>query len=231
MVYCLLQKKPALVSRFGVHIVWIDGSDRVGYYADVGESDWLPVPGLKHSEGLSEGWKQWGTVCQVVRSFWLLVCPKLRVRPEQGPRVRLPAPELVHEVVEPAELAVLPAAPFVVGPRQRGVEHETYAICSDCNRHVGIHTGRKSFNFHALKWNELSPGFVQAPTLPPSLAAEAPGGCRLKELPLLGGRKDVLSTIILWTQEVSAVAMLCSSGCLESTSFIRALTRVWKTKT
>eukprot|EP00971_Amphidinium_carterae_P161667 3204917-Amphidinium_carterae.1 len=30
----------------------------------------------------SEEWKQWSTVCQAVRNFWLLVGPKLRVRPE-----------------------------------------------------------------------------------------------------------------------------------------------------
>eukprot|EP00971_Amphidinium_carterae_P272839 5414943-Amphidinium_carterae.1 len=36
--------------------------------------------------------------------------------------VRLPASEFVPEVEEPAELAVLPAAPFVVRPHQRVVE-------------------------------------------------------------------------------------------------------------
>eukprot|EP00971_Amphidinium_carterae_P130551 2586388-Amphidinium_carterae.1 len=41
----------------------------------------------------SSEWKQWSTVCQVVRNFGLFVGPKLRSRPEQRPRVRLPAPE------------------------------------------------------------------------------------------------------------------------------------------
>eukprot|EP00971_Amphidinium_carterae_P110129 2181339-Amphidinium_carterae.1 len=55
-----------------------------------------------------------------------------------------PAPE--PEIVETAASAVLPA-----GPHQRVVEHETYAICLDCERHVEAHTGRKCFNCHALK--------------------------------------------------------------------------------
>eukprot|EP00971_Amphidinium_carterae_P012396 243964-Amphidinium_carterae.1 len=62
----------------------------------------------------SEEWKQWGIICQAV-NHWLLVGPKPRIRPEQWPRVRLPAPE-----------PELPAAPFVVGPHQRVVEHVTY---------------------------------------------------------------------------------------------------------
>eukprot|EP00971_Amphidinium_carterae_P038185 750492-Amphidinium_carterae.1 len=79
----------------------------------------------------SEEWRQWGTVCRAVRNFWLLVGPELRVRPEQWPRVGLPAPEPVPGIVETAKTAALPAAPFVV-------EHETYAICLDCQRHVCI---------------------------------------------------------------------------------------------
>eukprot|EP00971_Amphidinium_carterae_P091044 1802117-Amphidinium_carterae.1 len=48
----------------------------------------------------------------------------------------------------------------MVGPRQRLVEHATYAICLDCNKHVGIHTGRKNinlFNHHALKGRPCQP--------------------------------------------------------------------------
>eukprot|EP00971_Amphidinium_carterae_P244406 4853138-Amphidinium_carterae.1 len=30
----------------------------------------------------SEEWKHWGTVCLALRHFWLLVGPKLRIRPE-----------------------------------------------------------------------------------------------------------------------------------------------------
>eukprot|EP00971_Amphidinium_carterae_P085235 1686245-Amphidinium_carterae.1 len=57
----------------------------------------------------------------------------------------------------PVEVAVLPAAPFVVGPHQRVFEHATNAICLDCNRHVGIHTGRKNINYHALKGTPCQP--------------------------------------------------------------------------
>eukprot|EP00971_Amphidinium_carterae_P262881 5215155-Amphidinium_carterae.1 len=31
------------------------------------------------------------------------------------------------------------------------MEHETYAICPDCQRHVGVRTGRGRLNYHALK--------------------------------------------------------------------------------
>eukprot|EP00971_Amphidinium_carterae_P234187 4646855-Amphidinium_carterae.1 len=36
----------------------------------------------------------------------------------------------------PVLVTNLPAAPFVVGPHLRVVEHATYAQCLDCNRHV-----------------------------------------------------------------------------------------------
>eukprot|EP00971_Amphidinium_carterae_P059772 1182521-Amphidinium_carterae.1 len=75
----------------------------------------------------------------------------MRNRPEQWPRVRTPAPALKPLIVETAESAVLPAVPFVIGPHQCVGEHETYAICLDCERHVGVHTGRECFNDHALK--------------------------------------------------------------------------------
>eukprot|EP00971_Amphidinium_carterae_P185405 3681270-Amphidinium_carterae.1 len=56
----ILNHELALVSILGVHTVWTDGSGRhssnphfrrcgFGYYTDIGESVWLPVPGLKQS--------------------------------------------------------------------------------------------------------------------------------------------------------------------------------------
>eukprot|EP00971_Amphidinium_carterae_P107941 2136934-Amphidinium_carterae.1 len=74
---------------------------------------------------------------KAVRNFWLLVGPKLRVRPEQ-------------RLVESAKNAEFPAAPFVIGPHMRVVEHETYAICLHCERHAGVHIGRSCFSYHAL---------------------------------------------------------------------------------
>eukprot|EP00971_Amphidinium_carterae_P307216 6105594-Amphidinium_carterae.1 len=64
-------------------------------------------------------WKPWGPVSQAVRNLWLLVGPKLRIRLEQWPRVRHPAPEAEPDLVVPVELTTLLAAPFVVGLRQR----------------------------------------------------------------------------------------------------------------
>eukprot|EP00971_Amphidinium_carterae_P121639 2408899-Amphidinium_carterae.1 len=52
-------------------------------------------------------------------------------------------PEPEPEIVESAK-KLFPAAPFVIGPHQRVVEHETYAFCLDCERYVGVHTGRRS---------------------------------------------------------------------------------------
>eukprot|EP00971_Amphidinium_carterae_P265560 5268159-Amphidinium_carterae.2 len=87
----------------------------------------------------------------------LQVGPKLRVRPEQWPRVRLPAPEPEPAAVETERPAVFPAEPFVCGPHQRVVAHETYAICVDCQQHVGVHTGRGRLNYHALKGRPCEP--------------------------------------------------------------------------
>eukprot|EP00971_Amphidinium_carterae_P069231 1369917-Amphidinium_carterae.1 len=75
---------------------------------------------------------------------------ELHFRPEQWSRVRLPAPEPEPEKLKQLR-ELLPVAPFAIGPHQRLVEHETYAICFDCENHVGVHTGRKCFNHHALK--------------------------------------------------------------------------------
>eukprot|EP00971_Amphidinium_carterae_P072112 1426266-Amphidinium_carterae.1 len=109
------------------------------------------------------------TVCQEVRHFWL----KLRIRLENWPRVRLP---VLVEVV-PVMETNLPAAPFEVGPHRRVVEHATYAMCLDCNRHMGVPTGRKNINYHLLKLEgsslpdpptkkgaKLEPGFSAAPS-------------------------------------------------------------------
>eukprot|EP00971_Amphidinium_carterae_P117374 2325097-Amphidinium_carterae.1 len=50
--------------------------------------------------------------CQAVRNFWLLVGPKLCVRPEQCPRVGLPAPEPEPDIVEIGSTAAFPASPL-----------------------------------------------------------------------------------------------------------------------
>eukprot|EP00971_Amphidinium_carterae_P279768 5553614-Amphidinium_carterae.1 len=66
-----------------------------------------------------------------VRHFWRLVLPKLRIRPENWTRVKLPVPEPVPLEVVPVVETNLPAAPFEVVPQRRVVEHATYAICLD----------------------------------------------------------------------------------------------------
>eukprot|EP00971_Amphidinium_carterae_P338115 6475304-Amphidinium_carterae.3 len=98
----------------------------------------------------SEEWKHWCKVYQAVHNL-LLVGPKLCARPEQWPSVRLPDRSLEPELVESARTAALPSAPFAISPHQHVVEHETHAICLDCQRHLRVHTGRKYFNHRALK--------------------------------------------------------------------------------
>eukprot|EP00971_Amphidinium_carterae_P096163 1902776-Amphidinium_carterae.1 len=86
----------------------------------------------------------------------------LRTRPEQWPRVRLPALEPVPDLVFPVEVTNLLVALFVVGPHQRVVEH---AICLLCDlsamrsvwivADVSIHTGKKYILPYA-QWKTLS---------------------------------------------------------------------------
>eukprot|EP00971_Amphidinium_carterae_P073946 1462201-Amphidinium_carterae.1 len=126
----------------GVHVT---RSDLQGYgmadaAANKGTSEHVPIEP-------SEECKKWCTVCQAVHNFGILVGPKLRVRPEQWPRVRLPAPKPEPEVLGTERPAVFPAEPFVCGPHQHVVAHETHAICLDCQRHVGVHTGRGRLNY------------------------------------------------------------------------------------
>eukprot|EP00971_Amphidinium_carterae_P105857 2096458-Amphidinium_carterae.1 len=89
-------------------------------------------------------------------------------------RVRLPALEPEPPVVVAVELVALPAAPFVVGPHQRVVEHETYAICLDCSRqrHPHCHAlkGRPCQPLTRKKRVRLDPGFGSA------VHIAAPGG-------------------------------------------------------
>eukprot|EP00971_Amphidinium_carterae_P028195 555248-Amphidinium_carterae.1 len=104
----------------------VDGSDLHGnHQADVaanrGTSEHVPFEP-------SEEWKHWSAVCQAVRNIWLLVGPKLRNRPEQWPRIRLPAPELEPEVVESERPVRFPAELFICGPHLRVVAHETYVF-------------------------------------------------------------------------------------------------------
>eukprot|EP00971_Amphidinium_carterae_P040792 800629-Amphidinium_carterae.1 len=50
-----------------------------------------------------------------------------------------------------------PTEPFVCGPHLHVVEHETYAICIDCQHHVGVHTGRGRLKYHALEGRPCKP--------------------------------------------------------------------------
>eukprot|EP00971_Amphidinium_carterae_P129113 2557455-Amphidinium_carterae.1 len=132
-----------------VPFTWSDADDKVKWETAL---MWQPTRVPVNMCPLSLP-KHWSNVCQAVRNleFWLLVGPHLHLRPEQWPTVRLPAPAPEPEIVETARSAALPAPPFAIGPHQRVVEHETYGICFDCERHVGVHTGRKCFNYHAFK--------------------------------------------------------------------------------
>eukprot|EP00971_Amphidinium_carterae_P035892 705897-Amphidinium_carterae.1 len=89
------------------------------------------MPWLRFRLGFTScGWKLTSRIKMQTKDVWNVT--KLRVRPEQWPRVRLPAPEPMLEIVETARSAVHRAAPFACGPHQHVVEHETYAACLDC---------------------------------------------------------------------------------------------------
>eukprot|EP00971_Amphidinium_carterae_P183350 3639154-Amphidinium_carterae.1 len=134
-----LEARALAALRAGVQIVWMK-AHQADRDAEEGRVDRADLQGnhmadVAANNGTSEhvafdpseGWKRWGTWgrnCVIVLS--------------NG--VRLPAPEPAPVVVDTVETAVLPAAPFVVGPHQRVVEDATYAIGLDCSRHVGIHT-------------------------------------------------------------------------------------------
>eukprot|EP00971_Amphidinium_carterae_P156165 3096150-Amphidinium_carterae.4 len=160
MACCLLLK-----GRLGAHNFTLCGPISsnphfrrcgVGYYTDTGESALTRAEAIRLSRSRAlaalpagvrrvdrsdlQGNRLADVVTwlptEVVRNFGLLVGPKLRVRPEQWPSVRLPSPEPVPEVVESERPVRFPAEPFVCGPHMHVVEHETYAMCLDCQRHA-----------------------------------------------------------------------------------------------
>eukprot|EP00971_Amphidinium_carterae_P029094 572117-Amphidinium_carterae.2 len=60
--------------------------------------------------------------------FWRLEGPQLPERPEDEPRVKLPAELAVEAPEVPVKLLkgqAFPEAPFQIGPHQRVVRHET----------------------------------------------------------------------------------------------------------
>eukprot|EP00971_Amphidinium_carterae_P079319 1569287-Amphidinium_carterae.1 len=95
-------------------------------------------------------------MAQAVRNFWLMVAPKLRIRPEAWPRIRLPQAETevaMPPLAGPGE--PLPQAPHVEGPHRRVVTFNTFARCLDCHRQTGKVHGK--FNFPYLRRQECRP--------------------------------------------------------------------------
>eukprot|EP00971_Amphidinium_carterae_P023794 469064-Amphidinium_carterae.1 len=93
-------------------------------------------------------WLSWADFANKVYHFWLLVKPQLCERPEDKPRVRLPA-EVVEETPEVGPRGmVYPEAPFQLGPHLRVVRHETYLRCLDCSRQTGKVKGEYNFSYH-----------------------------------------------------------------------------------
>eukprot|EP00971_Amphidinium_carterae_P334907 6470453-Amphidinium_carterae.1 len=71
-----------------------------------------------------------------VYHFWRLVGPQLRERPEEQPRVKLPAETPVPPPAAPARVPDT-EAPFQLGERQHVVKHANFLQCLDCNRQAG----------------------------------------------------------------------------------------------
>eukprot|EP00971_Amphidinium_carterae_P241318 4791564-Amphidinium_carterae.1 len=107
--------------RAGVNIVWMKAhhSDRRVQLFDLQENRMANTAAKATRQHVpfepSQEWEHWGPVCQVARDFWLFVGPKFFIRPENWPRVRLPAPELVLVEVVPVMETNLPATPFEAG--------------------------------------------------------------------------------------------------------------------
>eukprot|EP00971_Amphidinium_carterae_P119659 2370693-Amphidinium_carterae.1 len=66
-------------------------------------------------------WLSWADFANRVYHFWRLVGPQLRERPDNEPRVRLPAEEVMETPAVGPKGMVFPEAPFQIGPDQRVV--------------------------------------------------------------------------------------------------------------
>eukprot|EP00971_Amphidinium_carterae_P220165 4370753-Amphidinium_carterae.2 len=67
-------------------------------------------------------WSAWQDFAMKVYHLWRLVGPQLRERPEEQPRVKLPAEPLAPPPVAPAREPDTDA-PFQLGAHQRVVKH------------------------------------------------------------------------------------------------------------
>eukprot|EP00971_Amphidinium_carterae_P179394 3558302-Amphidinium_carterae.1 len=78
---------------------------------------------------------------------WADFANKFRERPEDEPRVRLPA-EVAEEKpdVGPKGM-VYPEAPFQLGPHLHVVRHEVFLQCLDCGRQTGKVKGKLNLTY------------------------------------------------------------------------------------
>eukprot|EP00971_Amphidinium_carterae_P329168 6461467-Amphidinium_carterae.1 len=82
-------------------------------------------------------WLRWADFANKVFHFWRLVGPKLRERPDEEPRIRLPREPVLEPPEVPLHGMVFPEAPFQLGQHLRVVRHADFLQCLDCTRQTG----------------------------------------------------------------------------------------------
>eukprot|EP00971_Amphidinium_carterae_P181289 3596469-Amphidinium_carterae.1 len=94
-----------------------------------------------------------------VYHFWRLVGPQLRERPEEQPRVKLPA-EPNHQslpLLLQSGCQIDTDVPFQLGEHQRVVKHASFLQCLDCNRQAGKVKATGKYNFAYMRTQDCTP--------------------------------------------------------------------------
>eukprot|EP00971_Amphidinium_carterae_P228177 4526207-Amphidinium_carterae.1 len=73
-------------------------------------------------------WLRWTDFANKVFHFWRLVGPRLRERPDEEPRIRLPKEQVAEEPEVPLRGMVFPEAPF----------HWTSSSCGETRRLLAV---------------------------------------------------------------------------------------------
>eukprot|EP00971_Amphidinium_carterae_P267604 5308595-Amphidinium_carterae.1 len=91
-----------------------------------------------------------------VYHFLRLLGPQLRDRPEEQPRVKLPAEPPAPPPAAPSRVPDADA-PFQLGEHQRVVKHASFLQCLDCNRQAGRVKATGKYNFAYMRTQDCRP--------------------------------------------------------------------------
>eukprot|EP00971_Amphidinium_carterae_P142244 2817747-Amphidinium_carterae.1 len=126
-----------------VERVDLQGNRMADVAVNNGTREHLP---LEPSEAWNNG-AMFVRLCVTSGSWWVRNC-ELVLNSGPGSRVRPLLPSL-KQLTWLCQLRFrLHCLPLATSTMLHVVEHEAYATCLDCQRHVGVHTGRKCFNCH-----------------------------------------------------------------------------------